>query len=388
MRAVQQGCKWKRLVFSVIICLLASCLLFFGLQPKGGRVAHRPLFLPEVEAVRFLPSSMAYVDALCIPDKFKDLSAFTFHIIFAPDNFELKGFRPILTIHDGRDAKQLTVWNWGRSIIVMNGDDYDGRKKWPRVASANQLQAGSPTLLSVVSSSEGTSLYLDGVLVSKKLHWRLNAPLDGAKSTLIMGNSMYGVHGWLGKLFAVQFSAEVCTPEQIAASYRSWKMTGHLHGDVAESLFYYEFSDDAGGIIRDLSVNGNDLVLSESPLLFKRYFFQRSKQNVRSQYFRKDALRNLFGFVPWGVVVSLWLGCFWVFRPFFHCVVVTASGFALSFCIELAQAWIPGRASSLVDLFHNTLGSFLGCLLVMAFHGFLVRYTVLQADSLREKEFE
>ncbi len=385
MRVVQQNCKWKKLVLFVILCLLVSCLLFFGWRPRGDRVAHRPLFFPEAGSVRFLPSSMAYVDALRIPAKYKKLQEFTLHVVFAPNDFELKGFRPILTIHDGQDAKQLIVWNWGRSIIVMNGDDYDGKKKWSRIVSTNQLQVGIPTLLSVVSSSRGTFLYLDGVLVSKKLRWRLSAPLDGIKSTLIMGNSMYGVHGWVGELFAVQFLAGASTSERIAMNYHTWKMTGRLHDEAAKSLFYYEFFQGDDGVVCDLSPNSNDLVLSESPLLFKHYFFQSSKQNVYSQYFRKDALRNLLGFVPWGIVVSLWLGCFCSLRPLFRCVVVTASGFGLSFCIELVQAWIPGRVSSLIDLFHNTLGSFLGCLFVMVFQVFYLKYSSLKLNSLSKK---
>ncbi len=70
-----------------------------------------------------------------------------------------------------------------------------------------------------------------------------------------------------------------------------------------------------------------------------------------------DVLLNLYFFMPLGMLCGI----------LFH----SRSGFLLSFCgacglslgVELAQAYIPGRYSSLRDVFLNSLGAFLGMLL-------------------------
>ncbi len=70
-----------------------------------------------------------------------------------------------------------------------------------------------------------------------------------------------------------------------------------------------------------------------------------------------DVLLNLYFFMPLGILCGI----------LFH----SKSGFLLSFCgaislslgVELIQAYIPGRYSSLRDVFLNSLGAFLGMLL-------------------------
>ena len=43
--------------------------------------------------------------------------------------------------------------------------------------------------------------------------------------------------------------------------------------------------------------------------------------------------------------------------------VALAAGFALSLGIEVAQSFVPGRSSSLIDLASNSAGALLGALL-------------------------
>ncbi|HEY3279470.1 MAG TPA: VanZ family protein [Gemmatimonadales bacterium] len=64
-------------------------------------------------------------------------------------------------------------------------------------------------------------------------------------------------------------------------------------------------------------------------------------------------LENIILFVPFGVALALG-------RWSTAAVRLVALGTALSFCVEFAQQWIPGRDPSLSDLLFNTLGTATG----------------------------
>jgi len=67
-----------------------------------------------------------------------------------------------------------------------------------------------------------------------------------------------------------------------------------------------------------------------------------------------DLILNLLFFIPLGLVA----GCKWRSRSSMLWVLIASC--ALSTSVELLQAFIPGRYSSLKDIFINTMGSFLG----------------------------
>src|SRR5690606_2292372 len=77
-----------------------------------------------------------------------------------------------------------------------------------------------------------------------------------------------------------------------------------------------------------------------------------------------DVALNFAGFLPFGVAFALVLrtrrgGGFKVL------IVTTLAGCGLSLFIELGQAWIPSRDSSLRDLVLNTVGAAVGAGLLL-----------------------
>ena len=68
---------------------------------------------------------------------------------------------------------------------------------------------------------------------------------------------------------------------------------------------------------------------------------------------------NFFGFMPFGFLLATIFGkslrSNW--KVF---LATTATGFLLSFMIELIQAWMPSRDSSQLDVLMNTCGTLLG----------------------------
>ena len=92
--------------------------------------------------------------------------------------------------------------------------------------------------------------------------------------------------------------------------------------------------------------------------------------------FVKDVTVNVLGFIPFGFLLASLLRTS-LRSNWKLALVTTAAGFLLSFVIELIQAWMPSRDSSLLDLLMNTTGTLLGTLIVVL-GCFLVRTPALE----------
>jgi hypothetical protein len=77
----------------------------------------------------------------------------------------------------------------------------------------------------------------------------------------------------------------------------------------------------------------------------------------------QDAFVNLMGFIPLGYLMTSFLSAgsqrHKVSRPIILSLTLCAS---VSFVIEFVQSYLPGRASSIVDLSMNTMGALIGVL--------------------------
>ena len=71
----------------------------------------------------------------------------------------------------------------------------------------------------------------------------------------------------------------------------------------------------------------------------------------------KDAIQNVLGFIPLGMIAAIWPGAT-VFS-------VLATGLAVTGAIEFTQLTVPGRVPSIDDILANTAGAALGWLLVL-----------------------
>ena len=85
---------------------------------------------------------------------------------------------------------------------------------------------------------------------------------------------------------------------------------------------------------------------------------------------------NILGFIPFGF-------CFFLHRQSVRAnaraanfLIVMFAGAVISLTIELIQAWLPNRESSLTDLLTNIFGTLLGVVLA-----WLIQHKVMPANS-------
>jgi len=99
-----------------------------------------------------------------------------------------------------------------------------------------------------------------------------------------------------------------------------------------------------------------------------RYLFEISKEHIslpKSEFtyrksFFKDCIINFLGFIPFGFILSATLIKFEGTFEKHYILIAVLFCFAVSLIIEVFQAWIPSRSSSMLDLILNTLGALIG----------------------------
>jgi len=351
---------------SILLFITVVTILFFGLRPKIVSNGNDINWLSNKKALSFHGHGIAYVDDTHVFTGKRNPSDFTIGLIVTPENTGKKGFRSILMMHGEDDRHQLVIWQYGSAVIVMNGDDYDYSKKWPRVSAIGVLTPGEAFFITITSGTSGTQLFINGTLAKENKNWKLTIPDNGKKLRLILGNSVYGKHGWPGEIYGVELHGGASPPERVKRDYDRWLRQGHFSPDLTDDLqFHYSFGNCEGRLIPDQTGRNQSLQLPSRLVMLKKAFLSSPSHNFHpNQSFFIDVLLNLCGFIPLGAVAYCWLGRSKLVSKRYEVLVIVTFCFLLSLCMEMVQAWLPGRTSSSLDLILNTLGAWLGILLL------------------------
>jgi hypothetical protein len=361
----------KQIPLKWLICLSVVFLLIIlaaGLKPKGFRLVNKVSWIEGQPGIRFSRFGIAYTHPLddLIESQKSDPDGFSMEIALKPASYRGRRFKFILAIHDGNDSEQLIMGQWRSWFIVMNGDDYAYRKKTKRI-SVDAANAASPSptarFITIASGKDGTRIYLDGELVRTQKGLSLKMP-PGGDARLLLGNSVYGRHPWRGDIYGLALYRHTVTSREAADNFKRWvedRSFSYAAGGNAFAL--YLFDEKAG--TRVLNHAGGNLHLeipSRMRVLERRILALPWKGFGFNRNFIADIIINLFGFMPFGFILFATLtrlgGAFEK-----HGVLITvAFCFSASFAIEILQAWIPSRSSSMLDLLLNTLGAWAGAI--------------------------
>ncbi len=331
-------------------------ILYFGLWPRSSFMKNNVAWLADIQALDFRSTGMAYLDDLKVFVNLEEVTEFTLQLRVAAQNIKKSGFRPILMIHGGSDAEQLVIWQWGASIIAMNGDDYSYRQKLPRVSAHDVFRAGESVSLSLCSTKISTLLSINGELTAQNNAWQITLPKSGEKLHLILGNSVYAKHGWQGLVYSLSMHTRALSPEETGEHYdTSFQNSPQLH-------LFQEQSVQGTIVMENFHI---PLLVPERLVILKRNVLTTPWHHFNlSRNFFIDILINFAGFIPFGALL------FSTLRGFSFCtagtikVAVVASCFLLSLIIEIGQIWQLTRYSSSLDVLMNTGGGYAGVLLL------------------------
>ena len=352
----------KTYQWAILTLVMVLIALFFGLMLRGWPVANDVRWLPDSGAIRFDSGGIAYVDDLRAVRLSRKAGPLTIEMAVTPANNTKSGFRPLLVIHDGDDRRQLAVWQYKTSLIVMNGDDYNTRQRRPRVIGRDIFSSQQTIFLTITSGELGTHLYVDGILADSRKKWKLSIPIEGAPLRLVLGNSVHGNHGWRGDLLGLVISGEAISAEAAKLRFDRWaadRRFDALKLDSTSLLFTFDQKNAAQ--FADRSGNDNHLKIPPHTVVLQKTVLASAWRPIHwNRATVGDILVNVIGFMPLGIVFYCFLQCFsGPFTRHSHLLAVVFC-LLLSLGIELAQAWIPTRYSTLQDLILNTFGAWLG----------------------------
>lgn len=348
-------------VLWVLLALNAGGVLLVGLDPRGFEFRNGVEWAKDGTGITFGEHGLAYTEAFSTQatdqQSGRDL---TIELALRPDEEADPGFHFIAVVHSGSDRSQLLIAQWRQTIIVMNGDDYDYSRRLPRLSAQVTDYEGESFYLVVTSDAGGSTLYINGKSVDANEDLTLRLPTDRNPGRLVLGNSVYGDSPWHGQLdgFAlhrVAFGEETRQHHlELWLRDRSFIADQYASGDLS-----YPLTECSGRTASDRSMNGVDLQFPrEETFVAPRLFaFGTTMLDLDDA---ADVLINVCGFIPLGFALIALLPKRRSVTQLPALAAACAIGFVLSFGVELAQAWIPSRSSSYLDLMLNVAGTGIG----------------------------
>ena len=278
------------------------------------------------------------------PSEFR--SVYTVLDFYEPDNplrFRLRQY------HDGL-------------IVSRDSRDSGGRLKRVKIDLDHGLELGKLTLITLTSGDKGTSLYLDGKLRENYVKFRLAA--GDMSGQLILGTAAEDSEPWTGEIHGLAIYSKQLRAADVLAHYENRARENRLGtAEMAGVVARYLFDEGSGRAIHNEVKGGVDLEIPKRFQVPHKAFLRLPWNEFEwSRSYLVDLLRNIAGFVPFGIFVGAYFSLTRYGRNAAWLTIL--AGGTLSLCIEVLQAYIPQRTSGTTDIITNTLGSVIGVALI------------------------
>jgi VanZ family protein len=250
---------------------------------------------------------------------------------------------------DGTEAFYLGQW---KSWLILRSFAQPAKgRPYREIGFGSDPTAGTPRTIMIVSGASGTRIHVDGTPVKSDPGFRAlaaHATIEG--HAVYAGNSPDLACPWAGRIEGLAISGAVWEPAAPTIGRPA------CDGGLSPLVACYRFDGADGESVPDSSGSRNALRMPRYLHVEKPLFGMPDRYSISAS----DVALNLVGFVPLGILACLPLiGTRRL--PGWACLVGSAlCAAAISTSIELTQAWMPGRDSSLLDLITNTAGGVIG----------------------------
>ena len=353
---------------TIAVCLaILIIILVAGLWPFNFLAKNKVEWLPGQDGVYFYGQGIIVSSELpnekqkpLFPDK-----AITLEIRLRP--LLVTGNLPqILTLYDGRTPDIFFVGQWKSHLIIRSRTDNPAMRKkgkaYGEIGLNNALLKDQDCFLTITSGAGGTAVYLNGKFMRSYANHRMLAGITESPVRLILGNSPTGESYWNGNLMGLAIYNRVLSIDRVFKNYEVW--TGKAPPLISAEdgcLGIYPFSERKGTRVHN-EIKATDLLTI--PERFRPVqrrilspFLQGYQLNLSSV---QDIATNILGFMPFGFFFSALLLKTTRLRRLPAYLLIVILGTGLSFAIELIQAYLPTRDSSLTDVIMNSAGTILG----------------------------
>ncbi len=350
-----------------ILCfLITTVILMIGLWPFNFKPANNTERLRKEKGIQFYGRGIVFSQKpIFLSDTATGNVSVTIEILVRPNRESDKTSASILTLYDNnQDLFIFSQWKTNFNIRVPAAKS-ENQQPYRYLGIVNALPRDRTPLITVTSRKDQTDIYVNGKLAESAPHYTLIPNDQGASGYLVLGNSPEGKHPWKGSILGMAIYGRTLNSKEVLDHYEAWRRHRQPFLSEKEQLVaLYLFDEHCGERIRDYSGAGNHLQVSTTFRPLRRTFLhvlEKDRWFLFSNLL--DVTINILGFVPCGFFFSAWLlRSKYLSAPRAYGITVLI-GFGLSLAIELTQAYLPSRDSSLPDLINNTLGTAAGTLL-------------------------
>jgi VanZ like family/Concanavalin A-like lectin/glucanases superfamily len=350
---------------SVALGIVLLITLWAGLKPKGYRFRNDATWIQHHCGIAFGPIGIAYTkDSLEWTRQNSSDSGFSIELSVTANKMQNNHIANILGFWDVSSHGALTIGQWRNHLLIFARDAH-APQKYQIFGANTTLKAGEKKLIQIVSGQSETDIYVNGIRTGDVLSSSI-VPNSGFHGRLILGNSETAGDPWLGELYGIALYKRKLLSEEITLRFHQWDSTGRTSlPQVIRAAHFFRFNETGGSVAHDCLSSGFDLQIPKYFHIIKKQVLVGPWDDFRwDKAYLADVIINLFGFIPLGFFLSLFL---------FEITAITSLKknllftiiicFIISLSIELIQVYIPTRSSQLSDLFLNTLGGAIGGML-------------------------
>ena len=358
--------KTPRLLGTVCFAILLI-ILVAGLWPFNFLAGNQVAWMPDQDGVHFYGQGIIVSSEvlnkeqrMLFPDK-----SITLEIRLRP--LLVTGNLPhILTLYDGRTPDIFFVGQWKSHLIIRSRTDNPTMRKkgkaYGEIGLNNALLKDRDCFLTITSGTGGTAVYINGKLMRSYAGYNMLAGVTERPVRLILGNSPTGESYWNGNLTGLAIYKRALSADQVFKSYETWTgITPPLVSADDGCLAIYLFNERKGTMVHN-EINAIDTLTI--PEIFKpvqrKILYPLWSEFRWNLSFIQDITTNTLGFIPFGFFFSALLLKITRLRRLPAYLIIILLGTGLSLTIELIQAYLPTRDSSLMDVLTNSAGTILG----------------------------
>jgi VanZ family protein len=348
-------------------------VLICGLSPFNFHSANGVTWLKTENGVDFHDIGIIYGPAECEGFDYKFFLGkseyLSIELWLKPGLDDRKRFSYIFCLYDN-DQRELFSLSQVKTLLNISKYQTPGKNgsthNWRWLKDA--LFRGQNRFLTITSDKNSTTVYIDGKKAKTYRNYSLMAQRELASAwRMVIGNDPSGTKPWVGKIHSLAIYNHSLSPEQVNEHYLKWNSGSPLALSTEKNIIaLYPMDEKDGQIIHNALAKRYHLRMPERFKILKRNLLKPPRNNLSFNSSNQwDMGINIAGFIPLGYFFfitgfsatslkkSLWGLIFWAIL----------AGTVVSLIIEILQAFLPTRHSSLTDLILNTVGTGLGVIL-------------------------
>ena len=347
---------------AVLLTILVAGLWPFNFFPKN-----QVDWLPDRDGVRF--HGQGIITGPIIDQKewqrlFRE-RAITLEIRLRPE-METASSPCIVTLYDGKMPDLFTIRQWRSHLVIWSraADPADRKRgaSFQEIGYRDVLPKGQEVFIAIASDRSGTAIYMNGGPAKAYPRRALLAAEPAGDARLILGNSSSGEGLWTGEITGLAVYNRVLAPEEATRDYEAWlRNDSFAIRQQAGLVALYPFYERQGETVRNVANPDELLAMPDTITPVQRKILSLPEEYLRSNVsFVQDYTVNILGFIPAGFFFAAFLVKATRKKRTVAYLIALLLGVGLSLFVEISQAWLPMRDSSLVDVACNAAGAVFG----------------------------